>query len=398
MNASPQATKSSFTVVLSAIAVAISLTACEGAGGPPQFPPPEVNVAVVSQQEITEWDNFSGHIEAIDSVEIRPRVTGYLEAVHFVEGGLVEKGDLLFSIDAREYIAAADLADADVARAQTRVDLARQEVERSEKLHIAKAVSQEEVDQRRGEVRQALADLNAAQARARQAQLNVEFSRVEAPISGRIGAALIKPGNLVQSGSSLLTTLVSVDPVYVAFEGDERIYLRYHDLARDGLRVSSRDTRNPVKVGLSNDTGYPLDGEMVFVDNQLDPGSGTIQARAILPNPEGRLTPGLFARVQLLGGSGYKAMLIHEQAVLTDQDRKYVYVVVDGKAVRRDVTLGAQIGGLRVVDSGLQVGDRVVINGTRKIFYSGAEVLPVEVPMDQPEYAAINHPDPPASS
>lgn len=366
--------------------LSILLSACGGGGGPPEFPPPAVNVAVVKQSEVTEWDSFSGHIEAIDMVELRPRITGYLEGVHFDEGGIVAKGDLLFTIDAREYRAAADSARADVARAQTRVDLARTEVARSEKLAALKAVSIEEVEQRRGEVLQAQADLKSAQARVRQAALNVEFSRIEAPISGRIGAAMIKPGNLLQSGQSLLTTLVSIDPVYVAFEGDEQVYLRYQNLARDGLRPSSRDARNPVKVGLSNDEGYPLTGEMVFVDNQLDPRTGSIRARALLDNPDGRLTPGLFARVKLLGTAGYEAMLVHPRAVLTDQDRKYVYVVsAENQAMRKDVQLGVEVDGLRVVKSGLEVGDRVVVNGTRKIFYPGAPVNPFEVPMDQPE-------------
>ncbi len=368
---------------------ALLLTACGGAGGPPEFPPPEVNVAVVEQSEVTEWDSFSGHIEAIETVDLRPRVTGYLDSVHFTEGGLVSKGDLLFQIDDREYRAAADSARADQARAATRLELARTEVARSEKLAAIKAVSAEELEQRRGEVQQALADLTAAKARVRQAQLNVEFSRIEAPISGRIGAAMIKPGNLVQAGQSMLTTLVSVDPVYVAFEGDEQVYLRYQELAREGLRPSSRDQRNPVKVGLSNDEGYPLNGEMVFVDNQLDPRTGSIRARALLANPDGRLTPGLFARVKLLGTGGYQAKLIHERAVLTDQDRKYVYVVnADNQAMRKDVTLGAQVDGLRVVESGLELGDRVVVNGTRKIFYPGAPVNPVQVPMNDPEFVA----------
>jgi len=369
-----------------AAVAALLLAGCGGGGGPPEFPPPEVNVAVVSNSEVTEWDSFSGHIEAIDMVELRPRVSGYLEQVHFTEGGLVEKDDLLFSIDAREYRAAADSARADVARAQTRVDLAQTEVARADKLAAVKAISAEEVEQRRGELLQARADLKAAQARVTQAQLNVDFSSIRAPISGRIGAAMIKPGNLVQAGQSVLTTLASVDPVYVSFEGDERVYLRYQSLAREGLRPSSRDARNPVKVGLSDDAGYPLTGEMVFVDNQLDPRTGSIRARALLPNPDGRLTPGLFARVKLLGTGGYQALLIHERAILTDQDRKYVYVIgPENRALRKDVTLGAQVDGLRVVKSGLEAGDRVVVNGTRKIFYPGAPVSPVEVPMDDPE-------------
>ncbi|MCB1635593.1 MAG: efflux RND transporter periplasmic adaptor subunit [Xanthomonadales bacterium] len=361
---------------------ALSLVACGGGGGPPEFPPPEVEVAPVLQEAVTEWDQFSGHIEAIDSVELRPRVNGYLQEIHFEEGSAVSKGDLLFSIDAREYQAALDTARADLSRARTRHELAQTEAARAQKLAAIKAISAEELEQRNGEVAQANADIRAAQARVRQAELNVEFSQITAPIDGRIGAALVKPGNLVQAGQSVLTTLVSIDPVYVAFEGDESVYLRYQQLARQGNRPSSRDARNPVRVGLADDEGFPREGEMVFVDNQLDPHTGTIRARALLDNADGSLTPGLFARVQLLGRTGYQAMLIDERAILTDQDRKYVYIIDENNtAQRRDLQLGRQFEGLRVVSSGLQAGDRVVVNGTRKIFFPGAPVQPVEVAM-----------------
>lgn len=359
-----------------------SLAACGGAGGPPEFPPPEVEVAQVLQDTVTEWDQFSGHIEAIDSVELRPRVSGYLQQLHFTEGSTVQKGELLFSIDAREYQAALETARADLSRARTRHDLAQTEAARAQKLAAIKAVSAEELEQRNGELAQAAADIRAAEARVRQAALNVEFAQITAPIDGRIGAAMVKPGNLVQAGQTVLTTLVSIDPVYVAFEGDEGVYLRYQALARAGNRPSSRDARNPVRVGLADDAGFPREGEMVFVDNQLDPRTGTIRARALLDNPDGSLTPGLFARVQLLGRSGYSAMLIDERAILTDQDRKYVYIVGDDNtAQRRDLQLGRQFEGLRVVSEGLQASDRVVVNGTRKIFYPGAPVQPVEVAM-----------------
>lgn len=359
-----------------------SLVACGGGGGPPEFPPPEVEVAQVLQDTVTEWDQFSGHIEAIDSVELRPRVSGYLQQVHFTEGGRVAKGDVLFSIDAREYQAALETARADLSRARTRHELAQTEAARAQKLAAIKAISAEELEQRDGEVAQAAADIRAAEARVRQAALNVEFAQITAPIDGRIGAAMVKPGNLVQAGQTVLTTLVSIDPVYVAFEGDEGVYLRYQALARAGNRPSSRDARNPVRVGLADDEGFPREGEMVFVDNQLDPRTGTIRARALLDNADGSLTPGLFARVQLLGRSGYPAMLIDERAILTDQDRKYVYVVgEDNTAQRRDLQLGRQFEGLRVVIEGLQASDRVVVNGTRKIFYPGAPVQPVEVAM-----------------
>lgn len=365
-------------------------TACGSGGGGEegqafQMPPQPVNVATVVARDIAEWDEFSGRIEAIDHVEIRPRVSGYLKAVHFEEGSEVAQGDLLFTIDDREYRAAAASARAQVVRAQTRLDVAKQELARSETLLTAKAASVEEVEQRRGEVRQAEADVAAMRAAQTQADLNVEFTRIEAPIDGRVGAAMIRPGNLLAAGQSLLTTLVSIDPVYVQFSGDERMYLKYQDLAREGLRPSSRDARNPVRVGLSNEEGFPHEGEMVFVDNAIDPATGSIQARALLENDDRVFTPGLFARVQLIGSATHPALLIHDQAVLTDQDRKYVFVVGEGDtALRKDVQLGGKVDGLRIVESGLEPTDRVVVNGMKKIFFPGAPLQPIDVPMDAP--------------
>ncbi|MGQ0429403.1 MAG: efflux RND transporter periplasmic adaptor subunit [Gammaproteobacteria bacterium] len=362
----------------------IMLAAC-GGNAEQQFPPPDVSVAAVVQKSVTEWDDYSGHVEAIESAEIRPRVSGHLRRVHYREGGLVTKGQWLFTIDDREYAAAAEAARADAARAEARVALARQELARAEQLIAARAVSQGELDTRRMEARQADADVLAANARLARAELDLGFTRVTAPFAGRAGAALVKPGNVVNANDTLLTTLVSVDPVYVSFTGDERAYLRYQELARAGTRQSSRDARNPVLVGLANEEGFPHQGEMDFVDNAIDPASGTIRARAVLPNPDGVFTPGLFARVRLLGGSQQDALLIHEQAVLTDQDRRYVYILgAQNAAERRDVTLGPTIESLRVVQSGLKPGDKVIVNGMRKIFFPGQPVNPRDVPMDQP--------------
>jgi len=379
---SPSAAASRFRTAIAA--ATLVLAAC-GGGEQQQFPPPDVSVAAVVQKSVTEWDDYSGHIEAIESAEIRPRVSGHLRRVHYKEGGLVNKGALLFTIDDREYAAAADAARADAVRAEARVALARQELARAEQLIAARAVSQGEMDVRRMEAQQADADLLAAKARQAQAELDLGFTRVTAPFAGRAGAALVKPGNVVNANQTLLTTLVSVDPIYVTFTGDERAYLRYQELARNGSRGSSRDTANPVLVGLANEDGFPHEGRMDFLDNALDPQSGTIRARAVLPNPDGVFTPGLFARVRLLGASQENALLIHEQAVLTDQDRRYVYVLGEGNtAARRDVTLGPHVESLRVVQSGLKPGDKVIVNGMRKIFFPGQPVNPRDVPMDQP--------------
>ena len=367
-----------------AAALSLLVSAC-GNGNQQQMPAPDVNVAAVVKKSVTEWDEYSGHVEAIEWAEIRPRVTGHLYSIHYKEGGMVEKGQLLFTIDSREYKAAADAAEADANRAQARVALAQQELKRAEELIGDRAISQGELDQRRMEAQQAEADVLAARANAVRAKLDLGFTYIRAPFKGRAGEARVKPGNLVEPGQTVLTTLASVDPVYVTFTGDERAYLRYQELAREGNRASSRDTRNPVLVGLADEEGFPHKGEMDFVDNALNPDTGSIRARAIVPNPDGIFTPGLFARVRLLGESQKDALLINEQAVLTDQDRRYVYIVGDkNSAERRDVKVGPKVEGLTVVESGLKPGDKVIINGMRKIFFPGQPVNPHVVPMDQP--------------
>ena len=361
------------------------LAACGGGGEQQQFPPPDVSVATVVQKSVTEWDEFTGRVEAVDTVEIRPRVAGHLKGWHFREGGPVREGDLLFTIDDREYVAAAEAARAAVAGAEAEARLASQELKRAEELVDRKLIAERDLDAARARTQQAEAALLSALARRRQAELDLGFTRITSPIAGRVGAALVRPGNLVAPGETLLTTVVSTDPVYIVFDGDEGAYLRYQQMARRGERESSRDARNPVLVGLADEEGYPHRGEMDFVDNRVNPETGTIRGRAVVPNPDGVFTPGLFARVRLLGASEVDAMLIHEQAVLTDQDRRYVYIVGgDNTAQRRDVTLGANVEGLRIVESGLEPDDKVVVNGVRKIFFPGQPVNPREVPMDQP--------------
>ncbi|MEO1246796.1 MAG: efflux RND transporter periplasmic adaptor subunit [Pseudomonadota bacterium] len=365
----------------------LAISACGGGGGGAngEFPPAGVGVAEVIVKPIVEWDDFTGRIQAVNTVQLQPRITGYLDDVHFEEGAVVEEGDLLFTIDDREYRATVASQRADVARARTRVDLAERDLARSEKLVAARAVSVEELEQRRGELEQAQADLRAAEAALDVAALNLEFTRITAPITGRVGEAIVRPGNLVTPNGSVLTTLVSIDPIHVVFEGDENIYLKYQAQALAGERPSSRDARNPVRVGLAGSDDFPFAGEMDFVDNSIDPSTGTIQGRAVIPNPSGFLIPGLFARVRLLGSGEYEAVLIHEAAVLTDQDRKFVYVVTDDNtAVRRDVVLGREVEGLRVIEEGLSAGERIVVNGVRKVFFSGAPVAPSVADMQNP--------------
>lgn len=372
---------------ISALALAISLAACGGGGGEPQQMPPQgVSVAAVVQQSISPSREFTGRVQAVDAVELRPRVAGYLAKVHVREGALVAKDALLFSIDDREYRAAVAAAQADVARAEARRKLAQTEYERSEALIASRAVSQGDLDARGVELAQAEADVDAANARLQTAQLNLEFTRIKAPIAGRIGAALVKPGNLVAPGDTLLSTLVSVDPVHVVFEADERTFLRYQASATQAL---SDDAAVPVQVALADEAEFKHAGNLDFLDNQLNAATGTVMARAVLSNPDARLVPGLFARVRLQAEGSATALLIHDQAVLTDQDRKYVFVLGEGNAAqRRDVVLGAQINGLRVVESGLQPNDQVIVNGTRKIFFPDQVVAPVTVPMNAPNSAA----------
>ncbi|MEO0615067.1 MAG: efflux RND transporter periplasmic adaptor subunit [Pseudomonadota bacterium] len=367
-------------VILSAL-----VAACGGGGGPGQPPPANVSVSEVVVRNITEWDEFTGRIAAVDDVEIRPRVQGYLREVHFEDGQIVEAGDTLFTIDQREYRAAVALARADLDQAEARYALAESELARGEALREARALSTEELARREGEHRQARAALGSARAALERAELDLEFTVLKAPMRGRIGEALVDVGNLISPGTTLLATLVAIDPVHVIFEGDERIYLKYQAQAQTGDRPSSREAPNPVQVGLADDTGFPFRGTMDFVDNRINPETGTIQGRALLDNADGYLIPGLFARVRLLGRSDFEALLIHDVAVLTDQDRKYVYVLgEDNTVLRRDVTLGREVEGLRVVDAGLEPGDKVVVNGVRKIFFNGAPVVPTDVPMDDP--------------
>jgi membrane fusion protein, multidrug efflux system len=367
------------------IAAAFCLLAACGGGEQQQMPPPDVNAAPVVKKSVTTWDEYSGHVEAIEWAEIRPRVAGHLSAIHYKEGSIVEKGQLLFTIDSREYKAAADAAAADASRAEARVALAQQELKRAEELIGERAISQGELDQRRMEAEQAAADVLAARANADRAKLDLGFTYIRAPFKGRAGEALVKPGNLVAPNTTLLTTLASTDPVYVTFVGDERAYLRYQELVRTGNAESPRNGNTPVLVALANEEGFPHRGEVDFVDNALDPQSGTIRARAVVPNPDGAFTPGLFARVRLLGETQADALLINEQAVLTDQDRRYVYVVGDKNAAeRKDVKLGQKVEGLVVVESGLVAGDKVIVNGMRKIFFPGQPVKPHLVPMNEP--------------
>ena len=373
------------------LAALLGLSGCgSDATATAQPPAPQVSVASALERDVTEWDEFTGRLEAVESVEVRPRVTGYIESVNFTEGSTVRKGDLLFVIDPRPYRAELSKAEAELARAVARSELAVSDEARSEKLLDIKAVSREEYDSRVNGSREAKADVAAARAAVDSAKLNLEFTRITAPISGRVSKAVVTAGNLVTGGSNaatLLTTVVSLDPMYVTFEGDEQIYLKYNELSRRGERSSSRDAANPVLMGLANENGYPHHGAMVFVDNQVDTRTGTIRARASFENKDGYLTPGLFARVKLLGHNSYRAVLVDDRAIGTDQSQKFVYVIdAENKVTYRPVTVGRLDDGLRIVQKGLQPGETVVVNGLQRV-RPGVVVAPERVAMDAREIA-----------
>jgi RND family efflux transporter MFP subunit len=344
-----------------AVAAVTMLGACQKAQPVP--PPPEVTVAAAVERSVADWDEYTGHFEAVNAVEVRPRVSGFVQRVAFVEGATVRQGDVLFVIDQRPYAAEVARAEAEVERARTRKELANMELERAQQLVSTQAISREELDARTSGRAEGDAAIRAAEAALRMARLNLEWTVVRAPISGRVGRAEITPGNLVQgspAGSTLLTTIVSLDPIYVYFDSDEQAYLKY-------LAAARHDDR-PVQIGLANETGFPHAGRVDFIDNRVDRTAGTIRLRAIVPNSNGVFAPGLFARVRLAGRDAHPATLVQDQSIGTDQDRKFVLVLKPDSTVEyRAVTIGREVDGLRTVQSGLKPGERVVINGLMRV-------------------------------
>jgi multidrug efflux system membrane fusion protein len=346
--------------------LAVAVSACTPTAaqqGPP--PAPQVKVAEVVNRDITEWDEFTGRLEAVNTVAIRPRVSGYVSAVRFTEGAIVRQGDVLFQIDPRPFQAEVDRLRAEVARSRATVQRATSELQRAERLTVENAISGEERDRRAAFAQESSAQVDAVEAALRAAELNLEFTRVTAPIEGRVGRAIVTQGNLVSSGpgeATLMTTLVSLDPVYATFDADERSYLRYLELTR------TRGRALPIRMALGSDTEFQREGALNFLDNQVDPATGTIRVRALFRNRDLGLTPGLFVRLQLPGVGGYRGVLIQDRAIGTDLDKRFVFVVnADGAVEYRPVTLGPIVDGLRVVRSGLNPGDRVVIDGLQRV-------------------------------
>jgi RND family efflux transporter MFP subunit len=345
-------------------------------------PAPQVSVAEVLKRPVTEFDEFTGRFVAVERVEVRPRVSGYISSVSLTPGREVKKGDLLFTIDARPYEAALKGAKAELARARTQLALARTERERAVKLLEQHAISQEEFDARASGTEQNEANVEAASAALDTAALNLSWTRVESPIDGLVSREEVTAGNLVSPGQTLLTTVVSVDKIYVEFESDEQVYLKYAALTRSGERDNARSSNLPVWVGLADEKGTPHEGQMVFLDNALDAQTGTIRARALLDNRDRRFTPGLFARVKLEGSAKYEALLINDSAVGTDQSVRYVFAVgPDNKVEYRAVKLGPVIDdGLRVVRDGLKPGELVVVNGLQRV-RPGVTIAPQKIAM-----------------
>lgn len=363
------------TLLVSVMALAGCNDNNSGSASAPQKP--VVSAAEVATKPISQWDEYNGRIEAVDSVDLRPRVSGYIEGIAYREGEEVKKGDVLFTIDARSYRAELSRAQAQLARARSEARRSRSEAARAKALIGQQAISTEAWEQRRAADDSAQADVQAAQAALETAQLNLEWTQVRSPISGRAGRALITVGNLVSAddAGSVLTTIVSQDKVYAYFEADEKALLRYTRMAHVGERPSERSGQLPVLVGLADEADFPHRGTVDFLNNQVDRSSGTIEVRAVLDNTNRIFTPGLYTRVRLIGSGEFNAVLVDDKAVLTDQDRNYVYIVDEnGLAQRRDVKLGSTADGLRIVRDGLVPGDRVIVDGVQKVFFPGMPV------------------------
>lgn len=341
--------------------------------------PPPVTVAKPIVKDVVEWDEFVGRFDALESVQVRARVSGYLQSVHFKDGALVKKGDLLFVIDPRPFKAAVDDAAAAVTRAESMVEFSAAELKRAESLVRTSAVPERQVDERRQQNTTAKADVERAKAQLVRARLDLEFTEIRSPIDGRISRKLISEGNLVVGGAdqaTLLTNIVGLDPIYFYFDVDERTYIGYIRMGQSGERPSSRDVANPVEVALSDEKTFTQKGKMDFVDNRLDAATGTMRGRAVFENKDLYLTPGLFGRLRLPGTGTYRGVLIPDEAIASDQDRRVVYVVAeDGTVSARPVRLAQQIDGYRVVREGLKGDETIVVNGIMRV-RQGAKVTP----------------------
>ncbi|WP_312834659.1 efflux RND transporter periplasmic adaptor subunit [Comamonas sp.] len=380
----------------------VGLAACKQASGGSESaaagepPPAQVSTAQVQLHPVQQWDSFNGRIAAKESVDIRPRVGGYIDSVSFSEGQAVRKGQVLFTIDARPYKATLASAQAQLQRAKAAQALARTQDRRARDLLADLAISAEEADNRAGTLAQTSAEVLAAEAAMAAAQLDLGFTEVRSPISGVAGRAVLTAGNLAQANQSVLSTVVSQNPVYVYFDADEQSLLRSRQ--QKATNGSEGAGAAQVRIGLANEDGFPHTGQVGFTDNRLDPQTGTLTVRATLTNDQGLFTPGMFARVQMQGRSDFQAVLIDDKAVLTDQDRKYAYVVGEGgRAERRELKLGRMFEGRRIVESGLQAGDQLVVAGMQRIYYPGMPLAPKPQAEAGQPVAAISEENPAAA-
>src|SRR5712672_2919229 len=344
---------------------------------------PPVTVAQPVKRTVTDWDEFTGRFDAVEEVQVRARVGGFVTHVEFRDGAFVNAGDLLYIIDPRPFEAVAEQADGQLSDARAKVELAKRELDRGLNLVQTSAVSEQVVDQRRQALQAARAAEMQAEGALKAAQLNIEFTHVVAPITGRVSRHLVSVGNLVQGSegsATLLTSIVSLDPIYIYFDVDEATYLKNNKLWFEGRRPSSRDTPNPVEVTLTGETKPSHEGKMDFLDNRLDVSAGTLRSRAIIPNHDLSILPGQFGRVRLIGSSPYEALLLPDTAIATDQSRKIVFVVKDDNTVEaKPVTLGPLDEGLRVIREGLKAEDRVIVDGIQRARV-GAKVTPHTAP------------------
>jgi len=353
------------------------------AGGPPPATP--VAGATVEAVDIATWDEFSGRLEAVERVDVRSRVAGAVQSVHFTEGALVKRGDLLLTIDPAPYAAEVDRAQAQVVAAKARLNYARSEGVRARRLWEESAIAQRELDERVNAQAEAEANLRAAEAALQSANLNLSYTEVRAPVPGRVGKLEVTVGNLVAAGpgAPVLTTLVSVNPIYASFDADEQVVTQALAELKGGSDARNRLERIPVEMGIATDDGTPLKGHLQLVDNQVNAKSGTVRVRAVFDNPGGTLMPGQYAKLRMGRAKTTSALLINERAIGTDQNKKFVMVVQpDNTAAYREVSLGAAAQGLRVVSSGLKQGDRIVVSGLQRI-RPGSLVLPQPMKMAQ---------------
>jgi RND family efflux transporter MFP subunit len=359
--------------------VALALAGCDERAQSQAVAPPPVTVAQPVKRTVTDWDEFTGRFEAIEEVQVRARVGGFVNSVEFKDGAIVHAGDLLYIIDPRPFEAVVLQAEGQLADARAKGELAKRDLERGLTLVQTSAVSEQVVDQRRQALQAARAAETQAEGALKAAQLNVEFTHVLAPITGRVSRHLVTLGNLVQGsegGATLLTSIVSLDPIYIYFDVDEATYQRNSKLWFEGKRPSSRDTPNPVQVTLTGETKPSHEGKMDFLDNRLDVSTATLRSRAVIPNKDLSILPGQFGRVRIIGSAPYEALLIPDTAIATDQSRKIVFVVKDDNTVEeRPVVLGSLDEGLRVIREGLKAEDHVIVNGLQRARV-GAKVIP----------------------